>query len=198
MRKGPAAPATHSSRAYSGQKRAFEPSKERTFGSTGSSSGGDPALRYAYLLLSYRGRTEKEMIGRLRMKGFDDPSIDKVVERLRSGGLLDDRKLASSLKRYAGESKHLGILGTRRFLAERGVPRNILEEATAGMDDTETARRLVEKKIASWGGRAPDGERGQLTPAMIRKLYGILSRRGFLPETIKRVMRQIKSKEDSE
>jgi regulatory protein len=138
------------------------------------------------------------MVGRLRMKGFDAPAIDKVMERLRSGGFLDDRRLASSLKRYAGESKHLGVLGTKRFLSERGVPRDILEEATAGMDDTEIAKRLVEKKIASWGGRTPDNEKAQLSPAMVKKLYGVLSRRGFLPDTIKRVMRQIKFKEDTE
>ncbi len=153
---------------------------------------GDPALRYAFRLLSYRGRSEKEMAERLRRKGFDDSSVASVIDRLRSAGLIDDRKLASSLKRYAGESKHLSILGTKKLLAERGVQRDLIEETVEGIDESEIARSLVERKIAAWGKHLPAGGRQLLTPDVIRKLYAFLLRRGYPSETIKKILEQVK------
>ena len=132
------------------------------------------------------------------MKGFDDSSIGEVIDRLRSGGFLDDRRLATALKRYAKESKHLGLLGTKRFLAGRGVPRDVLEEATADIDESEMAKRLVERKIASWRITPSEGGGMELPAAMVRRLYGLLARRGFLPETIRKTLRNIKYKEDME
>ena len=198
MRRVPPESSARVPRHPSSQRQAAGPSKERASGPAESSSRIDPVLHYAFRLLSYRDRSEKEMVGRLRMKGFDDSSIGKAVERLRSGGFLNDRKLATSLKRYAEESKHLGVLGTKRFLAGRGVPRDVLEEVIVDIDEPETARKLIEKKIASWS--IPQSEDGnmELPPAMVRKLYGILARRGFLPETIRKTLRQIKYKEDTE
>lgn len=155
----------------------------------------DPVLNAALRLLSYRWRSEKEMTERLRMKGFGDPAINGVILRLKSGGFLDDRRLASSLKTYAGESKHLGILGIRRFLAGRGVPRDIIKEVTGDIEEEESARRLVEKKLATWRRESSSGLHAQLTPGMIRKLYGILSRRGYLAETIRRTLKQFTDKE---
>ena len=154
-------------------------------------------MSYAFKLLSYRGRSEKEMIEKLRMKGFDDSDIDRVIVRLRSAGFLDDRQLASSLKRYAEESKLLSVLGTKKLLAGRGVPKDLIQQTVEGINETELARKLVEKKIASWTKYSPPGER-QLTADMIKKLYGVLFRRGYPPETIRRTLEKFKSKEDVE
>lgn len=164
----------------------------RTSGARGTSGGSGPALRYAFKLLSYRARSEKELAERLRRKGFDDSEIWRVVDYLRSTGFLDDRKLASSLKRYAGESKHLSILGTRKLLVERGVPRDLIDEAVEGIDETEIATRLVEKKIGVLKRHLLPGER--LTPDVIRKLYGSLARRGYPYDTIRKALEQLKNR----
>lgn len=163
----------------------------KTSGVAAPSAQGDPALRFAFKLLSYRGRSEKEMAERLRRKGFDASAVERVIDHLRSAGFLDDRKLASSLKRYAAESKHLSILGTKRLLAERGVPRDLIEGAIEDIDETEIARRLVEKKIAAWRKHLPPGESRRLSPEVIRKLYGFLSRRGYPSEMIRKTLEQL-------
>ncbi len=152
----------------------------------------DKALRYAFRLLGYRGRSEREMSDRLRLKGFGDSAVGAVIDYLRSSGLLDDRKLASSLKRYAGETKHLSIMGTRRFLAERGVPKDLIEDTIEDIDETEIARKLVEKKIASWRRHSAPGDRRKPTPDVIRRLYVFLVRRGYPSETIKKTLEQFK------
>ncbi len=165
----------------------------RNPGTRTPSMQGDPALRYAFRLLSYRGRSEREMADRLRRKGFDEATLRRVIEHLRSAGLLDDRKLASSLKRYAGESRYLSVLGTKRLLVERGVPPDVIQEAITDIDESGIAARLVEKKIAAWRKHSSPDRPGQLTPEEIRKLYGFLARRGYSPEVIRKSLQQYKS-----
>lgn len=152
----------------------------------------ESALQCAYRLLGYRGRSEKELLGRLRMKGFDGSVVDETISRLKSAGFLDDRRLAASLVRYAGESKHLSVAGTKRFLAERGVPRDIIEETVKELDEMEAAGRLVEKKIAAMG--KSGGE--QRSDMIVKRLYGLLHRRGYPHETIRKVLEQFRYRED--
>ena len=151
-------------------------------------SAGTSALQCAYRLLAYRGRSEKELRERMVLKGFDAQVIDEVIARLLSQGFLDDRKLAASLKRYACETKHLGLRGTRRFLRERGIPVQIIEETVTDIDEAEIARKIIEKKMAVL--------RQYPQEKILRRLCGLLSRRGYSPETIRRALSSIAAAED--
>lgn len=141
------------------------------------------ALNYAYRLLSYRSRSEKELIDKLSTKGFDEGISNKVMRRLRSSGLIDDARLASSLSRMAAEYKHLGASGTRKFLSDRGIPRGIITEAIKEIDEFETAGRLIQKKLKLI--------RDLPENMVIKKLYGILIRKGYSYEVIKKVLRDM-------
>ncbi|GAB4423200.1 MAG: regulatory protein RecX [Thermodesulfovibrionales bacterium] len=154
-------------------------------------------LQYACRLLSYRGRSEKELSKRLRTKGFDEDAIDKVISDLRSNGYLDDRKLASSLRRYAEESKYLSLLGTKRLLRERGIPAAVIDEALTGFDEPETAKRLVERKLR----RMKKGDQknrqiflgeGADDNTSKRRLEGMLLRRGFSRDIIQEVIKSFR------
>ena len=146
------------------------------------------ALQHSYRLLAYRGRSEKELRERLKRKGFDKQAIDAAISSLTSNGFLDDRKLASSLKRYAEESKHYGISGIRRFLRVRGIPGDIIDATVKDIDETEIARKIIEKKMRGMRGYAPE--------KTARRLYGILYRRGYSPETIIKALEHLAGKED--
>ena len=172
--------------------------KRTPLGKSITPQGEHAGLLYAYKLLGYRGRSKKEMMKRLRMKGFEEPVIENIIIRLKSSGLLDDRKLASSLKRYAEESRRLSTAGTRRFLMERGIPGDLINDVLADMDETETARRLVEKKLTAWGKRGLGNQPFHFTPEITRKLYGILYRNGYPSEVIKSTLKQFSYKEDLE
>jgi len=137
------------------------------------------------------------MVRKLRAKGFDEPDILSTMLRLKETGFLDDKRLATSLKRYAEESKHLSISGSRRFLIQRGVPADISDEAVKDIDEVETARRLVEKKIAGWGKHGHTQVPPGSDDTRLRKLHGILYRRGYPFEAIKKVLGELKNKEDS-
>ncbi|MGD1076558.1 MAG: regulatory protein RecX [Thermodesulfovibrionales bacterium] len=154
-----------------------------------SASPKDPsALQYSYRLLTYRGRSEKELRQRLKQKGFDEHDIDSAIVSLTSNGFLDDRKLASALRRYAEESKHYGIAGTRRFLKDRGIPADIIDVTVNDMDETEVARKIIEKKMRSMVGDQPE--------KAARKLYGMLYRRGYSSETIKTALEHFELRND--
>ena len=155
-------------------------------------------LHYAYRLLSYRDRSEAEMVRRLTMKGFDEPAVAGAILQLKESGFIDDRKLAASLRRYAEESKHLSASGTRRFLLKRGLPAEMISDALGDTDEIGTARRLVEKKISAWGKHAATGRSLHVDAALFRKLYGILYRRGYPSDAIKEVLEPYRDKEDTE
>lgn len=144
------------------------------------------ALQYAYKLLSYRGRSEKELSKRLSMKGYDTQLIEDIINKLKLSGFLDDSKLASSLKRHAKETKLLGFEGTKKFLMERGIPPDIIKGTITGLDETETAKKLIDKKIFAWEKLTATQSNIQLNEAALKKIYGLLNRKGFSYETIKK------------
>jgi regulatory protein len=145
------------------------------------SEEGRKALRYAYRLLSYRGRSELELAGRLQRKGFGPASVHEALGRLKEGGYLDDGALATSLRRKAEEVRMLGASGARLYMRQMGIPREVAEEALAGYDELASARRLIQRKMPAMGGR-PEA-------VVRRRLAGLMRRRGYSAETVRRSLK---------
>jgi regulatory protein len=143
----------------------------------------DKARQYALKLLSYRGRSVKELQERLRGKGIPESAVSSAIRHLKDMGLIDDVSLAESLKREAETTRMLSQKGAKKYLFSRGIPRDIIERVFSHEDnpDVENAGRLVDKKMKVLGGY----------PAEIvkRRLYGLLSRRGYSSETILKVLK---------
>ena len=143
----------------------------------------DKARQYAFKLLSYRGRSEKELGERLRKKGFTEPVVSSTIDYLKRVGLIDDRALAEVLKRKALTTKLLGHNGVRRFLLEKGIPRDIvdLELSHNENEDIENARILVRKKFKNLKNCSSETAK--------RRLYNILFRRGYSFDTINKILK---------
>lgn len=144
------------------------------------------AKRYALKLLHYRSRSEKEIIQRLKRKGFDDNHINDTVEFLKNAELIKDNVLASELFRNATENKLLGRKGIQAFLSNRGIKKDLAAEALSCLsEDTEkeTALRLVEKKMKVL--------RNHPKNVIKRRLWGMLERRGFSAGVINTVIKSI-------
>lgn len=152
----------------------------RRAGTAGVDDTVPAAVRSAYFLLRYRDRSEREMRERLGQKGYSEPVVAAVVEKLREAGFLDDRRLAENLKRVAAEQKQLGIHGVRAFLQRRGLGRDVIESVPDGADEQAVAACLIAKKL---------GRMSALDEATQKKrLWGMLSRRGFSAGTIRAVL----------
>lgn len=144
------------------------------------------ALNYALKLLSYRGRSERELINRLSIKGYSDEEIKKSLEELKDIGLIDDRKIALDFKNYAKETKKLGSMGIRNFLLSRGIPIDVIEEICDDNDEEEDAYELIQKRI-----RNLEDEKAK------KRIYSLLQRRGYSFETIRKVLRRFYNEEVS-
>jgi regulatory protein len=148
------------------------------------------ARQYALKLLSYRGRSEKELKERMTRKGFSDTLISSTVDHLRNLGFVNDVSLAESLKREATANKFFSSNGARRYLLNRGIPRDVIH-TVCGQDreeDLQNAKRYVEKKFRFLK---------TFPPATVkRRLYAQLLRRGYSTETISTVFKNTLSNEE--
>lgn len=109
-----------------------------------------------------------------------------MLSRFEEVGLIDDAAFAAAWV----ESRHAGRGLARRALAQelrtRGVAGQLVEEAVAQLDQDEesaTARVLVERKLRSTAGLKRQ--------ARMRRLVGVLARRGYSEGLAFRVVREV-------
>jgi regulatory protein len=153
--------------------------------STLSSGEQLPLAREAALrLLTVRERSAVELRSRLRQKGFDPEVIVAVLDRLQESDLQDDGRFAAQ---FAQTAVARGMAG-RRIQAElraRGVEAGLAAEASVEDPDAELARaRELAGRRASRMGNLP-------REAVLRRITGLLARRGFDPETCYRVASEV-------
>jgi regulatory protein len=142
------------------------------------------ALNRALLFLGYRPRSESEVRRRLTKAKVEPDVVEHVVERLRAGRLVDDREFA----RYWVENREsFNPRGARMLAAElrqRGVEREVVEEALEGItDESESALTAGRRKLRSLSGLDYRSFRD--------KMGNHLARRGFNYDTIKDVVNRL-------
>lgn len=143
----------------------------------------------ALTLLGFRARSVAELRRKLLQKGADAAELEDVLEKLRDQKLLDDADFARQFARRkltgAGASRRritqeLGRKGIRRALADEAI-RELSEEDD--LDPIAAAQRVAEKKWKSLA-KLDDFTRR-------RRLYAFLARRGFDPDEIRAMMKEL-------
>jgi regulatory protein len=142
------------------------------------------AKRYALNLLRYRGRSEKELGQKLRLKDIPEHVVASTIESLKRSGLVNDHQLAENLKQHALDIKLYSHRAARQFVLNRGIPRGIVDIIFAREDysDIENARKLIQKKMNAMKKYPHDVSR--------LKLYRSLSRKGYSSGTITRALKE--------
>lgn len=167
-------------------------SRTRLAGAAADVGGGDApadpesvARLICLRLLTAAPRTRAQLADALKRRGVPAEAAETVLGRFADVGLIDDAMFASAWV----ESRHYGRgLGRRALAAEldrRGVARADIEAATDQLSaETEraTALALVEHKLASTA--------GQPYPARVRRLAGLLARKGYSPGLAYSVVRE--------
>ncbi len=150
------------------------------------------AKKYAFRLLSYRSRSEKELRQRLEKKGFSEPQISDTLKHLKQAGYLDDQALALDLKRQAFNNKLLGNSSAKRFLLNRGVPVEIVNTTLEYDEETEAQKiqKLIDKKLKTMG-NYPDEKKE-------KRLWDFLVRRGYTFSTIRNALQNLIRLEEAE
>lgn len=131
-------------------------------------------------------RTRSQLAAVLARKGVPAEAATSVLDRFVEVGLIDDAEYA----RVWVESRHRGKGLARRALShelrQRGVSEPEAADALSTLDpETEhsTAARLVERKLAATA---------RLDPATrLRRLSGMLARKGYPPGLASQVVREV-------
>jgi regulatory protein len=141
---------------------------------------------YALKLLSYRSRSRKEIIDRLKRKDFPVAEIEKTIHFLEKAGFISDEALIKELFRYSVERKALGKKGVEAFLTKRGIDKELIHKELSGYTkdiEAESAARFAEKKLKSLNKYPKEIIR--------RRIWGMLQRRGFSAEVISKALEEL-------
>jgi regulatory protein len=138
-------------------------------------------------LLSFRARSAAELRRRLLRKEFPSEVADECIASLQEAGLLDDAAFAASFVRDRMRFRPRGRMRLAQELRARGVDADTahaaIGEAMEGEDVSEL--ELAREVAARWSPRA-----GEDPLRARRRLYGLLARRGFGGETVRRIMEE--------
>lgn len=141
--------------------------------------GLETAKRY----LDYRPRSESELRERLHRRGYDADSIDKIIERLRESGLLDDLAFARFWKDNRESFRPRSRRLTALELRQKGVARGVIQQVVGDIDEKDNAYRAALDKAR----RLPLTDYADF----YRRLGDYLRRRGFDYEVINSTVKQI-------
>lgn len=149
---------------------------------------GDPveqARAICLRLLTGTPRTRKQLADALRKREIPDDAAEEVLSRFEEVGLINDSAFADAWV----ESRHHGRGLARRALARelrtKGVDSTLIDAAVAQLDSEQeetTARELVARKLRSTRGLDRDKR--------LRRLAGMLARKGYPEGMALRVVRQ--------
>lgn len=144
------------------------------------------ALNYAILLLSYRGRSSKEIADKMKEKGYAADIIDTTLQKLGQLGYVNDVEFAKILIRDKQRLKKAGKNLIRVELWQKGIASDLIDQlvnqSISEEDEFERAKTLFLKKVNTY---SRDDQK-----AKKRKGYGFLIRKGYSSEIASRVIRE--------
>lgn len=151
-----------------------------------SANNLEKARNYAFLLLKFRLRSEKELIQRLKAKKFDPAVIKETISFLKERDFIGDEAFASSWIR-SRLKKPLGLERIRQELRLKGVGKDIIEDKINEIKNSyheEDAIEAVAHKRA--------GQLSGLEPKKLKqRLFAYLLRRGFSSEAVIGVLNKL-------
>jgi regulatory protein len=161
-----------------------------------SRAGTDPeaaARQICLRMLAVAPKTRAQLAGALRRRGVSEDAAEAVLGRFAEVGLIDDALFASAWV----ESRHYGRgLSGRALAAElrtRGVPADDIKAAVGGLDPEQeiaTARSLVARRL--------EATRGEPTLTRVRRLIGVLARKGYPQALAYRLAREALEQEGAD
>ena len=129
------------------------------------------ALQKAVKLLSYRPRSEDEVRKNLKKQKFQEEVIEKVIDRMARGGLVNDVNFAELWVENRSEFRPRGSRLLRMELRKKGIPDDVIENATKDLNEDELAFRAARKQARKYKKLEWQEFR--------KKMNGFLARRGF-------------------
>ncbi len=135
-----------------------------------SSGEVERAYHAGLRFLAYRPRSHQEVRQRLARR-FPAHAVQQALERLKEHHYLDDATFARFWRESREAHQPRSAAFIRRELVQRGVARELAEDAVAGLDDDDNAYRAGRRRLRAL--------RGLDEVTCRRRLGDYLRRRGF-------------------
>ena len=141
----------------------------------------------AVALLALRARSARDLRTALRRRGAVAADANAVVDQLQELGLVNDAAFALAVAQGRANSTGMSSRRVSQVLVRKGIDARLAAEAARevfeGVDETEAARAIAERRLRTLG-RLDDAVRR-------RRLHAFLARRGFSSDVVRRVLEQV-------
>ena len=135
--------------------------------------------------LTGAARSRKELADKLAKKDVPPAIASRLLDRFTEVGLIDDAAFARQWIASRQPGKGLASRALAQELRRKGIDDEVAREALDEIDpddELEVARRLVQRKLRSMRGLAPE--------VATRRLVGMLARKGHGPGVAFAVVRE--------
>ncbi|MFH1355217.1 MAG: regulatory protein RecX [Candidatus Omnitrophota bacterium] len=144
------------------------------------------AKEYAFLLLKFRLRSERELIQRLKRKKFDETVARRVVDFLKDKRFIDDSLFAKNWVKSRIE-KPLGLNRIRRELLIKGIAKEIIDRELESIKNN-----YFEDKVVLSIAKERFRRLSSVDPQKARKrIYAYLLRRGYSVDIVSDTINQL-------
>lgn len=153
----------------------------------------DVARQICLHQLEFAPRTRAELAAVLRKKGVTDDVAEQVLGRFTEVGMIDDALFAQMWVASRHRGKGLAGRALSQELRRKGVDDSSIADAVAALDPAQeaaTARALVDRKLRPTAGLPTD--------ARVRRLAGMLARKGYPAGLAFRVVKEALAAEGEE
>ena len=187
-------------------RRASAGSTTRVGGLTGASQAADAGLeadpeadpeaiarQICLRMLTAAPRTQAQLAAALRRRGVPEEAATAVLARFAEVKLIDDATFARAWVDSRHHGRGLAGRALSSELRQRGVAQADIQAALTELDPEQelaTARDLVARRLA--------GTAGMPVPARMRRLAGVLARKGYPPGLAYRVVREALEQESGD
>lgn len=128
--------------------------------------------------LSFRARSEKEVLDNLKKKEAPIEIIEKIIQKLKELKFLDDKEFAKAWIEQRSAFKPRSSKVLKIELRQKGISEDIIEEFIEVKNDLALAKKLFEKNKRKFKGED-----------WFNKAAGFLQRKGFDWDIIKEVLK---------
>jgi regulatory protein len=136
-------------------------------------------------MLTAAPRTQAQLADALRRRGVPEDAAQTVLSRFTEVKLIDDAMFAKAWVDSRHHSRGLAGRALGAELRQRGVPPEDIQAALSDLgpdQELETARELIARRLPATAGLP--------APARLRRLAGMLARKGYSAGLAYRVVRE--------
>ena len=141
--------------------------------------------------LSFKARTEKEVIEYLKKYDIDENIISQVIANLKEDKWINDSQYAYAIINANQLSGDKGPYVLTQKLTQKGISKSIIENILKEVDFSEVSQRVANKLLKKYEGKLP-------TRALQDKIMQNLTNKGFSYADAKWAFEQLDSQVDED